>query len=72
LEFERRANFPHCLGTVGGKHFRVNKPEKSGSMFYNYKDFFPVVLMAVADTNCRFVFDYIGRYGKDCDSAIFN
>jgi len=26
---------------------RVIKPEHSGSMFYNYKDFFPVVLMAV-------------------------
>ena len=55
LEFERRANFAHCLGAVDGKHTRVIKPEHSGSMFYNYKEFFSVVLMAVADTNCRFV-----------------
>ena len=40
LEFERRANFPHCLGVVDGKHIRVIKPEHSGSMFCNYKDFF--------------------------------
>ena len=41
LEFERTTNFPHCLGAVDGKHIRVIKPEHSGSMFYNYKDFFP-------------------------------
>ena len=35
LEFERKANFPHCLGAVDGKHIRVIKPELSGSIFYN-------------------------------------
>jgi hypothetical protein len=69
LEFERRANFPNCLGAVDGKRIRVTKPELSGSMFYNYEDFFPVVLMAVPDTNYRFVYVDIGN-GKDCDSNI--
>jgi len=40
-------------------------------MFYNYKVFSPVVLMAVADTNYRFVYVDIGSYGKDWGSAIF-
>ena len=66
LEFERRANFPHCLGAVGGKHIRVIKPENGGLMFYSYKDF-SVVLMAVADTGYRFVYVDIGSYVKDCD-----
>jgi len=30
-----------------------------------------VVLIAVADTNYRFVYVDIGSYGKDCDSTIF-
>jgi len=41
FEFGRRVNFPHCLGDVDEKHIRVIKPERSGSMFYNYKKFFP-------------------------------
>jgi hypothetical protein len=40
-------------------------------MFYNYKDFFSVALMAVADTNYRFMCVDIGSYGKDCGSTIF-
>jgi hypothetical protein len=28
LDFERTANFPHCLGAFGGKHFEIFKPEK--------------------------------------------
>ena len=70
-EFEKRANFPHCLGAVDGKRVRVIKPEHSGSMFYNYKDFILVVLMAVADSNYHFVYVDIGSYGEDCDSTVF-
>ena len=33
------------------------------------KIFFSVVLMAVEDTNYRFVYVDIGSYGKDCDST---
>jgi hypothetical protein len=65
LEFEETANFPHCLEPVDGKHIRVIKPEHSGSMFYNYKDLFPMVLMAMVDSNYRFVYVDIGSYGKD-------
>jgi hypothetical protein len=71
LEFERRANFPNCLGAVDGKHIQVIKPEHSGSIFYNYKEFFLLVLMAVADTNYRFVYVDMGSYGKDCDCITF-
>lgn len=70
-DFENIANFPHCLGAVDGKHIRLIKPHKSGSMFLNYKHFFSIVLMAVVDTNYNFIFIDVGAYGKDCDSRIF-
>jgi len=41
-------------------------------MFYHYKDFFPpVLLMAVAGTDCRFMYVDVSSYGKDCDSTMF-
>nr|XP_022911163.1 uncharacterized protein LOC111422175 [Onthophagus taurus] len=46
-------------------------PAKSGSMYFNYKDYHSVVLMAIADSKYRFVYVNIGSFGKDCDSSIF-
>lgn len=68
-KFEIRANFPHCLGAVDGKHLRIVNP--LGSMFFNYKGYSSIVLMAVADSNYRFVYVDIGGYGKDHDATIF-
>ncbi|XP_047521177.1 protein ALP1-like isoform X2 [Pieris napi] len=70
-DFEGRAHFPHCLGAVDGKHIRIENFPNSGSMNLNYKGYFSIVLMAVVDSNYKFIFVDIGSYGKDCDSAIF-
>uniref|UniRef100_A0A8C5LZJ8 DDE Tnp4 domain-containing protein n=1 Tax=Leptobrachium leishanense TaxID=445787 RepID=A0A8C5LZJ8_9ANUR len=67
--FWERANFPNCLGAVDGKHVRIVKPQQSGSLHQNYKHFFSIRLLAVADANYSFV--YVGSYGKDSDSTLF-
>ncbi|XP_050676907.1 uncharacterized protein LOC126979766 [Leptidea sinapis] len=69
--FDTKANFPHCLGAVDGKHIRLRKPAKSGSMYLNYKDFFSIILLAIVDSDYRFLYVSIGSYGKECDSSIF-
>lgn len=33
LVFEENANFPNCIGALDGKHIRVIKPIKSGTLF---------------------------------------
>jgi hypothetical protein len=40
-------------------------------MFYNYKRYFSVVLQAVADSHCRFLFVDVGAYGKQSDGGVF-
>ena len=70
-DFEKNANFPNCLGAIDGKHVRLISPNNSGSLYYNYKNFFSIVLLAVCDSNYCFSYIDIGSYGKDCDSTIF-
>ena len=69
-DFERKTNFPHCLGAIDGKHIKILRPPHSGSMYFNYKDYFSIVLLAVVDSEYRFIYVDIGSYGKDCDSSI--
>lgn len=68
--FERKPHFPHCIGAVDGKHIWIIKPQHSGSMFFNYKDYFSTVLMAVADSDYQFTFVDIGSNSKDADPTI--
>ncbi len=65
-------NMPHCLGAIDGKHVPITQPPKSGSMYWNYKKFFSIVMLAVADANYKFIFLDIGREGSAGDTQIFN
>jgi hypothetical protein len=69
--FETHANFPNCLGAVDGKHIRLIKSIESGSLYYNYKHYFSVVLLAICDSNYLFISVDTGAFGKNSDSSIF-
>nr|CAH7733261.1 unnamed protein product [Callosobruchus chinensis] len=67
--YYKRTNFPNCVGSVDGKHIRLISPLHSGSAFYNYKKFYSVVLLAVVDSEYRFIAVDVGAYGRDSDSS---
>ena len=70
-QFYVKTNFPNCVGAIDGKHVRCINPRAAESNFLNYKKFFSVVLMAVADANLHLVAINVGAYGKEGDSTVF-
>ena len=69
-EFERKWNFPHCLGCLDGKHVEIIPPAESGSFFYNYKRTHSMVLLAIADATYKFIAFDFGTNGKVSDGGV--
>ncbi|XP_029341081.1 uncharacterized protein LOC115033030 [Acyrthosiphon pisum] len=69
--FYDKTNFPNCLGAIDGKHIRCKGPNNSDSLYFKYKKYFSIVLMAIADANLCFIAIDVGAYGKEGNSNPF-
>lgn len=70
-DFELKWSYPNCIGAIDGKHIRLRCPNKTGSLCFNYKKFFSIVLLAIVDANCKFVAVDVGAYGHEGDAGVF-
>lgn len=47
-------NFPHCVGAFDGKYVEIQAPLNSGSLFFNYKKTYSILLMSACNHKYTF------------------
>jgi len=60
-----------CIGAMDGKHIVLKKPANTGSTYYNYKHTFSLQLLAVVDSQYRFLYVDAGCQGRIGDAGVF-
>jgi len=68
VKYEERWVFPDVFSCTDGKHNHIKCPMKAGSLLYNYRHFFSVVVHGVSEFVLR---DIVG-YGKQIDGGTFS
>ena len=83
-KFKKTAEQYHCIGTfqcLGATHRKqvlIIYPQHSGTVYFNYKSYYSIVLEGVVDAAYTFTIIDVSGYGKQsdegrfCSSSMFN
>uniref|UniRef100_UPI00358EEA32 putative nuclease HARBI1 n=1 Tax=Myxine glutinosa TaxID=7769 RepID=UPI00358EEA32 len=70
-DFSEKWSFHHVCGALDGKHVRILAPPGSGSVYYNYKGYFSIIMLALVDADYKLMYLNVGTPGADSDAGIF-
>lgn len=56
---------------MDGKHIPIQPSANCGSYYYNYKGYHSIVLLALVDSNGKFIYVDVGDNGSCLDAGIF-
>ena len=74
VDMEELWQFPYCWSAVDGCHIPIKCPPgglESCKKYHNFKNFYSIVMMALVDSKCRFIWDTCGFPGNSHDAIIF-
>ena len=71
-KFEDRWNFPHAVGALDGKHISIKCPKESGTVYFNYKGYYSIVMLALVDAEYKFLWVDVGANGGCSDAQLWN
>ena len=71
-KFGARWTFNHALGALDGKHIAIRNPVDGGSVYYTYKGFYSIIMLALVDADYKFIWIDIGANGSTSDCSVFN
>ncbi|XP_055920834.1 putative nuclease HARBI1 [Eupeodes corollae] len=67
--FEFRWQFPHSLGAIDGKHVAFRASRGHGAIYYNYKGFNSIILLAMCKADYTFTYINFGLNGGCHDAG---
>lgn len=64
-------NFPNCIGALDEKYIKIMALANCGSLYFSYKGYHSIVLMAIVDIEYKFIYVNIDKSTATSDGGAF-